>query len=77
MIVANPKKLSMLCRILEEAFTEAKGYGSQLCDADDQATKTRLARLILAAYTEGETQPRLLKRIALMRLARGDSLIPH
>jgi hypothetical protein len=73
MIVATPTKLAMLCRVLNEAYAEAKKYSPSLWDADDQGLKMELACLILHAFGEGETEPRMLKRIALVRFARGKS----
>ena len=77
MIVVSPNKLAMLCRALQEAYAEALLDSPGLSKADERDLKARLARLILDAYVEGETEPHLLKGIALARLALEQCLVRH
>ena len=77
MFVANPRHLAMLSRVLRDAYAEAASYRPRLSDADEQDLKERLARLILDAYAEGETEPNMLKRMALVRFALQDGLVRH
>jgi hypothetical protein len=77
MVVVSPNKLAMLCRALQEAYAEALLDSPGLSKADERDLKARLARLILDAYQQGETEPRLLKEIALARLALQQCLIRH
>jgi hypothetical protein len=77
MIIASPTKLAMLCRVLHEAYDEAKELSPGLRNADEKGLKTQLARLILDAYANGEAEPRMLKRIALVRFTRDEVLVYH
>jgi len=77
MFVANPRNLAMLSRVLREAYAEASCHSPTSSDADKQDLKERLARLVLDAYTEGETEPDMLKRMVLLRFALQEGVVRH
>jgi hypothetical protein len=67
----SPDTLEMLFRVLDEAFLLALEERDPLDDPEEDALRQKLGQIILDAYTEGEDDPEMLKRLALVRLARG------
>ena len=69
--VHSPETLEMLFRAFNEAFLLAVEERAPLDDPEEDALRRRLGRIIMEAYAEGEDDPEMLKRLALIRLARG------
>jgi hypothetical protein len=69
--VHSPETLEMLFRAFNEAFLLALEERAPLDDPEEDALRRRLGRIIMEAYAEGEDDPEMLKRLALIRLARG------
>jgi hypothetical protein len=56
--------LSMLTRVLEEAL-QASIDGSGLAELQIQELSSRLGKAIMDSFTAGETDPEVLKQIAV------------
>ena len=69
--VHSPDTLEMLFRAFNEAFLMALEDRAPLDDPEEDALRRKLGRIIMEAYAEGEDDPEMLKRLALIRLARG------
>jgi hypothetical protein len=69
--VHSPDTLEMLYRVFNEAFLIALEERAPLDDPEEDALRRRLGKIIMEAYAEGEDDPEMLKRLALVRLARG------
>jgi hypothetical protein len=60
----NSEDLAMLSRVLEEALA-ATIDGVAVTDAEMQELSSRLGKVIMDRFTAGETDPEVLKRIAV------------
>ncbi len=69
--VHSPDTLEMLSRVFDEAFLLALEAREPLDDPEEDALRQRLSQIILDAYAEGEADPKTLKQLVLVRLARG------
>jgi hypothetical protein len=69
--VYSPDTLEMLFRVFNEAFLHALEERAPLDDPEEDALRRNLGQIIMEAYAEGEDDPEMLKRLALIRLARG------
>ena len=69
--VYSPDTLEMLFRVFNEAFLIGLEERAPLDDHEEDALRRNLGLIIMAAYAEGEDDPEMLKRLALIRLARG------
>jgi hypothetical protein len=67
--VHSPETLEMLHRVFNEAFLLAVEERAPLDDPEEDALRRRLGQLIMQAFAEGEDDPEMLKRLALVRLA--------
>jgi hypothetical protein len=69
--VYSPDTLEMLFRVFNEAFLLAVEERAPLDDPEEDARRRKLGQIIMEAYAEGKDDPEMLKRLALIRLARG------
>jgi hypothetical protein len=69
--VYSPDTLEMLFRVFNETFLLALEERAPLDDPEEDTLRRQLGQIIMEAYAEGEDDPEMLKRLALIRLARG------
>jgi hypothetical protein len=62
--IYGPADLAMLTRVLEEAL-DASINGAGLAELQIQELSSRLGKVIMDRFTEGKTDPEILKRLAL------------
>ena len=62
--IYGPDDLAMLSRVLEEAL-DASLNGARLTDLQIEELNSRLGEVIIDCFTAGETDPEILKRLAL------------
>jgi hypothetical protein len=61
----NSDDLAMLSRVLEEALRETIDGGPATADAEMQELSSRLGKVIMDNFTAGQTDPDVLKTMAI------------